>query len=85
MVSKELLEILVCPSCKGELDYDAKADTLTCMAKHCPECGMPVNSEGVCQSKECGQKAEKFVGLSYRVEDNIPIMLIYEAKKLPLP
>jgi uncharacterized protein YbaR (Trm112 family) len=29
---KELLEILCCPMCKGELAYDAAAATLTCQA-----------------------------------------------------
>lgn len=27
-----LLEILVCPKCKGELAYSAEAATLTCLA-----------------------------------------------------
>lgn len=84
MVSKELLEILACPSCKGDLDYDAKADTLTCRNKHCEHCGMPVDESGKCTDNECGMLSEKFVGLQYRVEDDIPIMLIYEAKKLKL-
>ncbi len=83
MVSQELLDILACPSCKGDLQYDAEQDTLTCNNNHCPECGMPVNKEGICQSDECGAKSDKFVGLRYRVEDDIPIMLIYEAEKLP--
>jgi uncharacterized protein YbaR (Trm112 family) len=83
MVSQELLDILACPSCKGDLDYDAEKDTLTCNNKHCPECGMPVNESGVCQDKNCGKKSVSFVGLRYRVEDDIPIMLIYEAEKLP--
>jgi uncharacterized protein YbaR (Trm112 family) len=30
MVKKELLEILVCPKCKGELQYDKEQDKLTC-------------------------------------------------------
>ena len=83
MVSQELLDILACPSCKGDLDYDSSKDTLTCKNKHCPECGMVVDEAGVCQSEECGIKSESFVGLRYRVEDDIPIMLIYEAEKLP--
>jgi uncharacterized protein YbaR (Trm112 family) len=83
MVSKELLEILACPSCKGDLEYDAEKDTLTCNAKHCPECGMPVNEQGKCQDLECGKISVKFVGLRYHVEDDIPNMLIYEADKLP--
>ena len=30
MVKRELLEILCCPKCKGELDYKPAANTLTC-------------------------------------------------------
>lgn len=30
MLRKELLDILCCPKCKGDLDYDAKGNTLTC-------------------------------------------------------
>jgi len=29
-LSPDLLSILVCPACKGDLDYDAEARTLTC-------------------------------------------------------
>lgn len=29
-VSKELLDILVCPKCKGDLDYDRHAEKLIC-------------------------------------------------------
>ncbi len=32
MVSKELLEILVCPKCKGELEYDHQNKKLICHA-----------------------------------------------------
>ena len=32
-LSQELLGILVCPACKGDLTYDANAQTLTCA--HC--------------------------------------------------
>ena len=84
MVSKELLQILACPACKGDLEYDAEADTLTCRGRHCPHCGMPVDQAGICQDEECGTKSDSFVGLRFRVEDNIPIMLIYEAEKFPL-
>jgi len=84
MVSKELLDILACPSCKGDLQYDSEKDTLTCLNRHCPECGMPVDANGKCQDMECGKTSTSFVGLRYRVEDDIPIMLIYEAEKLPL-
>jgi uncharacterized protein YbaR (Trm112 family) len=30
MLSKELLEILCCPKCHGDLDYDSEKNTLTC-------------------------------------------------------
>jgi uncharacterized protein YbaR (Trm112 family) len=84
MVSKELLDILACPSCKGDLAYDEKADTLTCKGRHCPSCGMPADDQGKCTDGECGKMSNAWVGLEYRVEDDIPIMLIYEAKKIPL-
>ena len=29
-MDKKLLEILVCPSCKGPLEYDRKAEELIC-------------------------------------------------------
>ncbi len=32
MLSKELLEILVCPQCKGDLSYQADLEVLDCMA-----------------------------------------------------
>jgi uncharacterized protein len=32
MLSQELLDILVCPACKGDLVYEATAQTLTCHA-----------------------------------------------------
>ncbi len=50
-ISKELLEILVCPKCKGEIHLNEKGDGLICEA---------------CR-------------LMYRIEDDIPIMLIDEA------
>ncbi len=30
MIKKELLEILCCPKCKGDLDYKPERNTLTC-------------------------------------------------------
>ena len=54
MLSQELLDILVCPACKGDLVYDAAAQTLTC-----PACR-----------------------LRYRIEDDIPIMLVEEGERL---
>jgi uncharacterized protein YbaR (Trm112 family) len=30
MLSQELLDILACPKCKGDLKYDKKADQLIC-------------------------------------------------------
>jgi len=53
MLSKELLDILVCPQCKGELEYDRENEKLIC--HHCH--------------------------LRFRIEDDIPIMLIEEAEK----
>ena len=52
MLDKELLEILACPKCKGDLEYNAKEDQLTCHA---------------CR-------------LIYKVQDDIPVMLIDEAE-----
>ena len=51
-VSKELLDILVCPKCKGEIFLTEKEDGLVCEA---------------CR-------------LEYEIRDDIPIMLIDEAK-----
>jgi uncharacterized protein YbaR (Trm112 family) len=51
-IRQELLEILACPKCKGELELTAKEDGLVC--------------------RSCK--------LVYRIEDDIPIMLIDEAK-----
>jgi uncharacterized protein YbaR (Trm112 family) len=52
MVGKDLLEILACPKCKGDLKYDEEQDKLIC--------------------ENCR--------LIFRVEDDIPIMLIDEAE-----
>ena len=30
VLRKELLELLCCPGCKGDLDYDQEQETLTC-------------------------------------------------------
>ncbi len=53
-ISKELLEILVCPKCKGELRLNRTEDGLIC--------------------EKCR--------LLYEIRDDIPIMLIDEAKNL---
>jgi uncharacterized protein YbaR (Trm112 family) len=53
-VAPELLEILVCPKCKGELEYRAEEQVLICRA---------------CR-------------LAYPIEDDIPVMLIDEARPL---
>lgn len=52
MLAKELLEILRCPKCKGELEYRQTPEELVCHA----------------------------CALRYEVRDDIPIMLIDEAK-----
>jgi uncharacterized protein YbaR (Trm112 family) len=51
-LDERLLEILVCPKCKGDLEYREEEDALLCHA---------------CR-------------LRYRIEDEIPIMLIDEAE-----
>ncbi len=53
-VSQELLEILVCPKCKGEIYLNDKKDGLIC---------------DVC-------------ALLYEIKEDIPIMLIDEARPL---
>ena len=53
-LSPQLLEILVCPKCKGALEYREKESVLVCHT---------------CR-------------LSYSVRDDIPVMLIDEAKPL---
>ncbi len=52
MLDKELLDILACPKCKGELEYDRENNRLICHA---------------CK-------------LKYKIEDDIPNMLIDEAE-----
>ena len=53
-VNEELLEILVCPKCKGEIYLTGKKDGLVC--------------------DRCK--------LLYEIKDDIPVMLIDEAKPL---
>ncbi len=84
MVNKELLKILICPACHGELEYNEAQETLTCRGRHCPACGMPVDEKGICTDMECGKEADQAVGLRFRVEYNIPTMLIKEAEKIAL-
>ena len=54
MLDERLLEILVCPKCKGELEYRTEQNELICNA---------------CR-------------LRYEVRDDIPIMLVDEARPL---
>jgi uncharacterized protein YbaR (Trm112 family) len=53
-VSKELLDILACPKCKGEIYLNQTGDGLIC--EHCK--------------------------LLYEIKDDIPIMLIDEARPI---
>lgn len=53
-ISRELLEILVCPKCKGDIRLNQAEDGLVC--DHCR--------------------------LEYEIRDDIPIMLIEEARPL---
>lgn len=54
MINKELLDILACPKCKGDVKLTEKKDGLIC---------------GKCK-------------LLYEIRDDIPVMLIDEAKKI---
>lgn len=54
VLSEKILATLVCPQCKGNLDFREDAKRLDC--------------------NNCG--------VSYRVENDIPVLLIDEAKKL---
>ena len=54
MISKDLLEILVCPACKQALEYRQNPESLKCT--------------------QCRRV--------YPVRDDIPIMLIDEARKI---
>lgn len=54
MLDERILKILVCPKCKGDLEYRKEEEKLICHK---------------CQ-------------LAYKIEDNIPIMLIEEAEKV---
>jgi uncharacterized protein YbaR (Trm112 family) len=53
-VKKELLEVLACPKCKGDIRLSAKSDYIVC--DHCK--------------------------LLYEIKEDIPIMLIDEAKQV---
>jgi uncharacterized protein len=54
-VSKELLDILACPQCQGDIKLNVQGNGLIC--------------------EPCK--------LMYEIKDDIPIMLIDKAKKLP--
>ncbi len=53
-MDKKLLEILVCPNCKGRLDYDKTRQELVCRGDR----------------------------LAYPIRDDIPVMLVDEARPL---
>ena len=53
MIDQDLLDILVCPACKGGLEYDRDNQRLICQA---------------CR-------------LRFRIEDDIPVMLLDEAER----
>jgi len=54
-MDKKLLDILVCPICKGKLVYVKEADELIC----------------------------KVDRLAFPIRDDIPVMLVDEARELP--
>lgn len=53
-LSQDLLDILVCPQCKGALEYSENEAKLLCHA---------------CR-------------LAYRIEEDVPIMLVDEAQRI---
>ena len=53
-IDQELLDILACPKCKGEVQLEKGGNALVCHA----------------------------CSLKYRIEDNIPVMLIDEAEEI---
>lgn len=55
-MDKKLLDILVCPLCKGKLIYDRTANELIC----------------------------RFDKLAYLIKDEIPIMLVEDARQLSM-
>lgn len=55
-MDKKLLDILVCPLCKGELIYKKETKELIC----------------------------KFDRLAYPIRDEIPVMLVEEARHIPM-
>jgi len=59
MLDKELLDILACPKCKGNLEYKTEQNN-------------DKNGQLICH--QCR--------LIYEVNDDIPIMLLDEAKEL---
>ncbi|RMG61545.1 MAG: Trm112 family protein [Calditrichaeota bacterium] len=59
MLKKELLDILACPKCKGELEYQVDPNDDRFGKLICQACA-----------------------LAYRVEEDIPVMLIEEAEPL---
>jgi len=54
-MDSKLLDILVCPLCKGPLHYDRAAAELICRADR----------------------------LAYPIRDDIPVMLVDEARRIP--
>lgn len=53
-LNKKLLEILICPQCRGKVRLDEKSNGIIC--------------------DKCK--------LLYEIKDNIPVMLVEEAKKI---
>jgi len=53
-LNKQLLEILICPQCRGKVRFDEKVNGIIC--------------------DQCK--------LLYEIKDDIPVMLVEEAKKI---
>jgi uncharacterized protein YbaR (Trm112 family) len=71
-VAPELKEILACPQCKGELEFREAREAGGSPAGRAEPEGRSSGDEIVC--RKCK--------LVYRVEDDIPVMLVDEAKPL---
>ncbi len=63
-IRQELLEILACPECKGDVRMEGGTPLP-------PEAGGSVTGWIVCQNPACG--------LRFPIRDGIPIMLVEEA------